>query len=45
MPVIRQQYKEFGSGARPMDKKMKPKFEKLTPADLEALVNYYGSFK
>ena len=45
MPVIRQQYKEFGAGERKMDKKMKPKFEKLTPADKEALVNYYGSFK
>jgi sulfide dehydrogenase cytochrome subunit len=45
MPVIRQQFKEFSAGLRPMDKKMKPKYEKLTPADLEALVNYYGSFK
>ena len=45
MPVIRQQFKEFGAGERPMAKKMKPKFEKLTPADLDALVNYYGSFQ
>lgn len=45
MPVIRQQFKEFSTGQRPMDKKMKPKYEKLEPADLEALVNYYGSFK
>lgn len=45
MPVIRQQFKEFGAGERPMTKKMKPKFEKLEPADLEALVNYYGSFQ
>lgn len=44
-PVIRQQFKEFGAGERPMEKKMKPKFEKLEPADLEALVNYYASFK
>lgn len=45
MPVIRQQFKEFSAGQRTMDKKMKPKYEKLEPADLEALVNYYGSFK
>ena len=36
---------EFGAGERPMEKKMKPKFEKLEPADLEALINYYASFK
>jgi cytochrome subunit of sulfide dehydrogenase len=45
MPYLRQAFKEFSSGERPMDKKMKPKYEKLEPADLEALVNYYGSFK
>ena len=45
MPVIRQQFKEFSSGERKMDKKMRPKYEKLTPADLDALANYYGSFK
>jgi len=45
MPVIRQQFKEFAAGERPIDKKMKPKFEKLSAADQEALVNYYGSFK
>lgn len=45
IPVIRQQMKEFAEGTRPMEKKMKAKFEKLEPADYEALVNYYGSFK
>jgi sulfide dehydrogenase cytochrome subunit len=45
IPVIRQQFKEFGAGDRPMEKKMKPKFNKLEPADLEALLNYYGSFE
>jgi len=45
IPVIRQQFKEFGDGTRPMEKKMKAKFEKLEPADFEALINYYGSFK
>jgi len=45
MPYLEQAFKEFGSGERPMVKKMKPKFEKLEPADIEALVHYYGSFK
>jgi cytochrome subunit of sulfide dehydrogenase len=45
MPVIAQQLKEFGAGERPMVKKMKAKFDKLGPADLEALPHYYGSFK
>ena len=33
------------SGKRPMVKKMKPKMEKLDQADIDALINYYGSFK
>lgn len=45
MPYMEQAFKEFGSGERPMVKKMKPKFKKLEPADIEALVHYYGSFK
>ena len=45
MPYLEQAFKEFASGERPMVKKMKPKVEKLEPADIEALVNYYGSFK
>jgi len=45
MAYIDESFKEFGSGKRPMHKKMKPKFEKLDKADMEALANYYGSFK
>ena len=45
MPYLEQTFREFSSGERPMVKKMKPKFEKLEPADIEALVHYYGSFK
>jgi sulfide dehydrogenase cytochrome subunit len=45
MPYLEQAFKEFASGERPMVKKMKPKFEKLEAADIEALVHYYGSFK
>lgn len=45
MPYLEEAFKEFESGKRPMDKKMKPKFEKLDKAQKEALINYYGSFK
>jgi sulfide dehydrogenase cytochrome subunit len=45
MPYLRHAFEEFSSGKRPMPKKMKPKFEKITPDDVDALVNYFGSFK
>ena len=45
MPYLKEQFKDFQSGKRPMVKKMKPKMEKLEAADIDALVNYYGSFK
>ena len=45
MPYIRHTFEEFSSGARPMPKKMKPKFEKISAEDIDALVNYFGSIK
>jgi sulfide dehydrogenase cytochrome subunit len=45
MPYIRHTFEEFSSGKRPVPKKMKPKFDELTKDDVEALVNYFGSFK
>jgi sulfide dehydrogenase cytochrome subunit len=45
MPYIRLSFKDYGSGDRPMTKKMKPKFNKLEEADKEALIHYYASFK
>lgn len=45
MPVIEHQFKEFTAGDRKMVKKMKLKYDKLQPADIEALSNYYASFK
>lgn len=45
MPYIRQTLEEFSAGKRPMPKKMKPKFEELKKDDIDALVNYFGSFK
>jgi sulfide dehydrogenase cytochrome subunit len=45
MPYLKEQFKDFKAGKRPMVKKMKPKMEKLEQADFDALVNYYASFK
>ncbi len=45
MPYIRHSFEEYSSGKRPMPKKMKPKVDELTKDDIDALVDYYGSFK
>jgi sulfide dehydrogenase cytochrome subunit len=45
MPYLRQALKEFRTGKRPIPKKMKAKLDQVDDADIEALVNYYGSFK
>ena len=45
MPYVRHTFEEFSSGQRPMPKKMKPKFDELTNDDVDAMVNYFGSFK
>jgi sulfide dehydrogenase cytochrome subunit len=45
MPYIENALQEFASGKRPIAKKMKIKLDKMEKADLEALVNYYGSIK
>jgi len=33
------------AGQRPLPKKMKPKFDVLSKDDMDALANYYASFK
>lgn len=45
MPYLKQTLLDFKAGKRPVGKKMKPKIDALQPADVDALVNYYGSFK
>jgi cytochrome subunit of sulfide dehydrogenase len=45
IPYINHTFEEFGSGKRPLPKKMKPKFDPLSKEDLDALAHYYGSFK
>ena len=38
-------FKEYSDGSRHMPKKMKEKWDELKPADQEALIQYYASFK
>jgi cytochrome subunit of sulfide dehydrogenase len=45
MPYLKHALNEFKTGKRPIPKKMKAKLDQVDDADLEALVNYYGSFK
>jgi sulfide dehydrogenase cytochrome subunit len=45
MPYLKQQFKDYKAGKRPMPKKMKPKMEKLDQAEIDALVHYYGSLQ
>jgi cytochrome subunit of sulfide dehydrogenase len=45
MPYLRQAFEEYQSGKRPVPENMKAKLDKLTQADIEALINYYGSLQ
>jgi sulfide dehydrogenase cytochrome subunit len=45
MAYLEEQFKFFKEGKRPISKKMKPKLDPLDKAAIEALINYYGSFK
>ena len=45
MPYLKHAFEEFNNGKRPITKKMKAKMDELEPADIDALINYYGSFK
>lgn len=45
MPYLEEQFEEYAEGKRPMPKKMKPKMDKLSPDDVKALIQYYGSFQ
>ena len=44
-PYLRQQFKDYTSGARPMTKKMKKKFDKLNDTEKENLIHYFASFQ
>ena len=45
MPYMRQAFKEYSAGDRPMTKKMEKKYKKLKDGDIEALIHYFASFK
>ncbi len=45
MPYLKQAFDEFNTGKRPIAKKMKIKLEELNKDDIDALINYYASFK
>jgi len=43
MPYLKQQFFAFYAEKRQLDKKMKPKFNKLDKTEIEALLNFYAS--
>ena len=45
MPYMRHAFQTYSSGERPMTKKMKKKYEKLSDEDIEALIHYYASMQ
>ncbi|OIR18069.1 cytochrome subunit of sulfide dehydrogenase precursor [mine drainage metagenome] len=44
IPYLRQAIDEFQSGKRPIPKKMKAKLDEVTPEDINALIQFYGSY-
>ena len=44
-PYLKQQFKDYTAGARPMTKKMKAKFDKLDETEKENLIHYFASFQ
>lgn len=44
-PYLRAQLDDYRSGKRAMPDKMAQKLQKLTPLDIDALVEYFGSFR
>ena len=44
-PYLRQAFKEFAEGKRPIAKKMKAKMDEVDKAGIEALIQYYASIQ
>jgi cytochrome subunit of sulfide dehydrogenase len=44
IPYLHQAITEFQEGKRPIPKKMKAKLEEITPDDINALIQFYGSY-
>jgi sulfide dehydrogenase cytochrome subunit len=45
IPYLKQAFADYSSAKRPIPKKMKVKMDELKKTDIDALINYYGSFK
>jgi cytochrome subunit of sulfide dehydrogenase len=45
IPYLKQAFDEYSSAKRPIPKKMKQKMDELNKSDIDALINYYGSFQ
>jgi cytochrome subunit of sulfide dehydrogenase len=44
IPYLTQAINEFQEGKRPIPKKMKARLQKVTPDDIKALIQFYGSY-
>ena len=44
-PYLKHAFDEFNTGKRPIAKKMKLKMDELSKEDIDALINFYASFK
>jgi len=45
IPYLKQAFDDYSSAKRPIAKKMKQKMDELNKADIDAVINYYGSFQ
>ena len=45
IPYLTQAIEEFQDGKRPIPKKMKAKLNEVSPEDIKALIQFYGSYK
>ena len=44
-PYLREAFRQYSSGDRPMIKKMKKKYDTINDEDIEALLHYFASFQ
>jgi len=45
MPYLRDAFRQYSNGERPMTKKMKKKYDTINDEDIEALLHYFASFQ
>jgi cytochrome subunit of sulfide dehydrogenase len=45
IPYLKQAFDDYSSAKRPIPKKMKLRMDELNKSDIDALINYYGSFR